>query len=130
MARITEVKLRAPFFWEPRLFQRLGDAQFIKDAVVIRQQRFTDVETGKMLFFQHQHSPVVFGQKSRSRAAAGAAPNDDCVVLHCSSFIHLEPPLTLTLSPSDGEREPARTALLAEIAARHKLPALSPSDGE
>src|SRR5439155_18004223 len=75
---VAEMKLRTG------LFRKTGGQQFrhhshlFKQAMIVRQERFADVETWEMFFFQNEHAFVRAGKKCGRRAATRAATNHDC----------------------------------------------------
>src|SRR5664280_2413427 len=79
-AGIARVELRAKLPGEPRGFQRREHSHFLKNPVVIRQQRFADVKSRKPFFLEQEHPFSAPREICRGCAASGTAANNDGVV--------------------------------------------------
>src|ERR1043166_3926068 len=80
LAAVAEMELRAVFLDEPRCLQRGQHAHGFEDSLIIRKQRFANVEAGEMLLLQNEHMLPGARQEGRRGAAARAAANHNGVV--------------------------------------------------
>src|SRR5579862_449229 len=75
-AGVAEMKLGAVFSRETGRFERGQYAHFLEDRLVVWQQRFANMKSREMLFFQHQHALARARKVSGSSAPARSATYD------------------------------------------------------
>jgi hypothetical protein len=74
---ISHEKLRRLLHHESFILDLIPNSDFFKDSAIVRQQRLTDVEPGKMLLFKHQNRLSFAGKHCRSRGTRRSAADHD-----------------------------------------------------
>ena len=77
---IADMELRAEFLDQAGLLELGQDAHFGENLAIVREEGFTDMETGKVFFFEDEDAFAGVRQIGGSGAAARATANHNCVI--------------------------------------------------
>ena len=75
------MKLRPKFPGKPGGFEFSFHSHLLEQSSIVRKERFTDVEPGKVLLFENQNFSAGSAQKCCHGSAARAATYHNCVII-------------------------------------------------
>src|SRR5947209_4887997 len=88
LASIPEMKLSAVFFNESSRFQLRQHSHRLKNLVVVRQQRFTNMKAGEMFLLQEQHPLSPSREKRRDGAPRRPPANHNRIIIQLAHWGH------------------------------------------